>query len=175
MINLVDRYGFQAHQLLADVGIAPQLFYCGLLYGKPDIRNAGSRAEDSLETYGLYIDQILMVVMEHTEGDTLGDAPTLPEDARDQTATAIQKLHDAQLVFGDLRARNITVSGNKAILIDFDWAGEAGKVRYPRNLSGSVVWPEDARLLEMKPALVAHNLFMLDQLNQFFTRRRVPR
>ena len=67
VIKLVNRYGFQAHRLLADVGMTPQLFYCGLLDGKTDIRNAGSRAEDSLETYGLYINQIHMVVMEHIE------------------------------------------------------------------------------------------------------------
>ena len=171
VIKFVDRYGLQAHELLADAGMAPKLLYFGLLDGEKDIRNTESRAEDISNDFGLYVGPIRMVVMEHIEGDTLVDAKTLPEDASDQTATAIRKLHDAGLVFGDLRAPNIMVSGGRVILIDFDWAGEEGKARYPRNLSRSVTWPASAKSLEMKPILAKHDSFMLGQLDQVFARR----
>ena len=78
---------------------------------------------------------------------------------------AIKMLHDAGLVFGDLRAPNIMFSGDDVFIIDFDWAGKVGEMRYPRHLS-SVMWPEEAGKLELTPILKSHDLltFMLDQL-----------
>ena len=171
VVKFVERYGVQAHQLLADAGMAPRLLYCGPLDGEINIGDeAGSHAQDTSEICGLYVGQIRMVIMEYIEGDAMSEERPVPENARTQIEEAIQRLHDAQLVFGDLRAPNIMVSGDKVFFIDFDWAGEEGKVRYPRNLSRRIRWPNAAEELEMKPILKEHDLFMLRQLDQLFIR-----
>ena len=77
---------------------------------------------------------------------------------------AIQKLHDAQLVFGDMRGPNLMLSADGVFLIDFDWAGRVDEVRYPLNLSRSVRWAKGAKGFEMKYILMDHDLFMLNQL-----------
>jgi len=164
VIKFVDRYGVEAHQLLADAGMAPRLLYCGLLDGKNDVRNTGSPVQGSTKPGGLYVGPIRMVVMEHTEGKTAEEESTWPNDAREKIETAIQKLHNSQLVFGDLRGPNVVFSGGSVFLIDFDWAGRVNEARYPRNLSRRVKWPRKAEELEMKPILMDHDLFMLDQL-----------
>ena len=163
VIKFVEQYGVEAHQLLADAGMAPRLLYCGLLDGRCDVRNAGSRTRVNT-TGGLYACPVDMVVMEYIEGNTVGEASVLPEDVREKTEEAIQKLHDAQLVFGDLRAVNVMISGDKVFLIDFDWAGKVNEARYPLNLSRSVKWPKEAEELEMEYILMDHDRFMLDQL-----------
>ena len=164
VVKFVDRYGVGAHELLADAGMAPRLLYCGLLDGKNDTRNAGSCAEGRVNDSGLYIGPTRMVVMEYIEGTTAAKSPHWPNDAREQVKEALQKLHAAQFVHGDLRGPNVIFSGGKAFLIDFDWAGRVNEARYPRNLSGSVKWPRAAEELEMMPILMDHDRFMLDQL-----------
>ena len=163
VIKFVEKYGVEAHQLLADAGMAPQLLYCGLLDGEWDVRNAGSRTRVNTAG-GLYSCPIDMVVMEHIEGNTVDKTSVLPKDVREKTKKAIQKLHDAQLVFGDLRAVNVMVSGDKVFLIDFDWAGKVNEARYPLNLSTRVRWPKEAKELEMEYILMDHDRFMLDEL-----------
>jgi serine/threonine protein kinase len=47
-------------------------------------------------------------------------------------------LHQRGYVHGDLRDTNLMVRKNGKpglVLIDFDWAGEIGKVRYPMNVN----------------------------------------
>ena len=152
VIKFVDRYGVEAHQLLADAGMAPRLLYCGLLDGKNDAREVKSHALSSTKCGGLYVGPMRMVVMEHFEGRAAdGEKDTWPKDLRNKVEKAIKKLHDAGLVFGDLRGPNIMFSGEKAAIIDFDWAGREGEVRYPRHLSRSVRWPGSVEELEMKP------------------------
>jgi len=148
----------EAHQLLADAGMAPRLLYCGLLDGECDVRNAGSFTQVS--PGGLYACPVDMVVMEYIEGDTVDKASVLPKDIREKAEKAIQKLHDAQLVFGDLRAVNVMVSGDKVFLIDFDWAGKVNEARYPLYLSRSLKWPKEAEELEMEYILMDHDRFI---------------
>ena len=162
VIKFVDRYGVEAHQLLADEKMAPQLLYCGLLDGMSDVRIDGSRTKGSTKIGGLYVGPMRMVVMECIERDTV--EPFLPDDARKKVEEVVKKLHEAKFVFGDLRAPNIIFPGDRPFLIDFDWGGKEGEARYPRNLSGSVRWPRDASELEMKPILMDHDRFMLGQL-----------
>jgi len=154
----------EVHQLLTDVGMAPRLLYCGLLDGECDVRSARSCTRVNTTTSRLYPCPVDMVVMEYVEGDTVDKVPVSPKDAREKTEKAIQKLHDAQLVFGDLCAVNVIVSGDKVFLIDFDWAGRVNKALYPINLSRSVKWPKKAEELEMEYILMDHDRFMPDQL-----------
>ena len=165
VVKFVDRYGVGAHELLAKEGMAPKLLYCGLLDGNDDVRNTKSRARGSTETGGLYVGPPRMVVMEYIDGETMVDpSSALPKDAREQIKNAIQKLHDAKFVFGDLRSPNVMFSKDKAFLIDFDWAGEENETRYPRHLSRRVKWPKMAEELEMKPIESDHDITMLNQL-----------
>lgn len=164
VIKFVDRYGVEAHQLLAVEKMAPQLLYCGLLDGKSDVRDAGDHAQGSIGRGGLYLGPMRMVITEHIKGNTADEVSTWPNGAREEIKKAIQKLHDAQLVFGDLRGPNIMFSENRVFLIDFDWAGRVNEARYPRHLSGRVAWPGDVEELEMKPILMDHDLTMLERL-----------
>lgn len=150
----------EAHPLFAGAGM--QSLCCGLLDGKHDLRNAGSRPQGSTEAGGLYVGPMHMVVMEHVGGST--GQSGWSKGAREKVREAIQKLHDAALVFGDLRTPNVMFPGDKAFLINFEWAGNAGEARYPRNLSRSVKWPEKAEELEMKPIFMDHDWFMFNQL-----------
>ena len=82
---------------------------------------------------------------------------------------AISILHDANLVFGDMRRSNILIKREndrlRALLIDFEWVGEAGQARYPPilNDSGEIAWAEGVRphgLMRKQ-----HDLDMIDSLN----------
>ncbi|CDO74292.1 hypothetical protein BN946_scf184699.g1 [Trametes cinnabarina] len=66
--------------------------------------------------------------------------------------TALEVLHAKRLVHGDIRRPNIIpvrrdpenpveiITG--AMLVDFDWAGEEGKVYYPILLNPDIGWAE---------------------------------
>jgi serine/threonine protein kinase len=67
----------------------------------------------------------------------------------DEIKAKIISLHQAGFVHGDIRDTNIMVrKDGKAgfMLVDFDWAGEIGVVRYPMNVNrGPDLWrPEGA-------------------------------
>ena len=76
--------------------------------------------------------------MEYIEGIT--EQSTWPENAQEKIERVVQKLHEVQLVFGDLRASSILFVGDDPFLTNFGWAGKVNEVRYPRNLSRSVKW-----------------------------------
>ncbi|KAJ7596060.1 hypothetical protein C8J56DRAFT_1043162 [Mycena floridula] len=129
VVKFVHRYGLQVHQLLAQVGLAPQLFYFGPIEGAVD--------------YGT----LKMVVMEYLEGTTLVSkypAGLLPGKLKAEVKKGLDAIHSNGFVYGDLRHPNIMVEkqGNgdtKIKFIDFDWAGEEGQVRYPPHLAPVVV------------------------------------
>ena len=162
VVKFVDRYGVEAHQLLADAVMALRLLYCGLLDGKNDARNVGSGARGDTKRDGLYVGPMRMVIMEYIEGTT--EQSAWPENAQEKIERVVQKLHVAQLVFGDLRASNILFAGDNPFFINFSWAWKVNEARYTRNLSRSVKWPGKAEELEMKPILTDHDWFMLGQL-----------
>ena len=164
VIKFVERYGLEAHDLLASKGMAPRLLYCGPLDGQADVRSVGNRIQDTTEPGGLYDGTIRMVAMEYIKGSTMDKALLPPGDTPAQIEQALKALHDQQLVFGDLRAPNIMISGSYVYLIDFDWAGKVNEACYPLHLSEKVVWPRDPPELELKPILMEHDLFMLEQL-----------
>ena len=161
VVKFVDRYGMEAHELLAREGMAPRLLYYGSLDGTNDVRNSAGRGEGGLE-YGLYVGPLRMVVMDRIV--CVQKRGSWPRDARDQVEEAIKKLHEKQLVFGDLREPNVLFSEGKVFLIDFDWAGKVGEARYPRGLSPHVDWPAQATNLERELIKPAHDLYMLNKL-----------
>ncbi|TFK77664.1 hypothetical protein K466DRAFT_508246, partial [Polyporus arcularius HHB13444] len=57
-----------------------------------------------------------------------------------------------KMVHGDIRLGNVVIAkptgadddddvGKRVRIVDFDWAGEEGTVRYPLHLSKDVRWP----------------------------------
>jgi hypothetical protein len=84
----------------------------------------------------------------------------------------ITQLHQAHHVHGDIRDANIMVRKDGKpgfMLVDFDWAGEIGKVRYPMNVNTSEkLWrPEGARDGELITA--DHDMQMLEYILSLYT------
>lgn len=128
IVKFCERYNSRGHRLVAAANYAPKLFFCEQILGG-----------------------LIMVVMKYIEGlDShyrfLHDT-TLPPNILDDVKNAVKVLHDADLVFGDLRRPNIMIhqtdDGDRAMLVDFDWVGLAGKAEYPASLNdnGSITWP----------------------------------
>lgn len=150
VVKFVDRYGERAHRLLADNGLAPELLYCG-----------SPHLQDKDPSYN----SISMVVMEFVGGETLNKSEMSGEAAevvQSEVERALKLLHRHGLVFGDLRAPNIMITtGNEVKLIDFDWAGEEGRAKYPCLISPEILWPMGVALLASLE--ISHDLRMLEQ------------
>ncbi|TFY61974.1 hypothetical protein EVG20_g6864 [Dentipellis fragilis] len=87
-----------------------------------------------------------MVVMDYIPGETAFhrkeiQGKDVPSSVYEGVATAITKLHDERIVFGDRRPPDImcvtpamepnSTARIRGMLIDFDWAGSDGIDRYP--------------------------------------------
>ncbi|KAG8808972.1 hypothetical protein FRC17_003677, partial [Serendipita sp. 399] len=118
LVKYVQRYSIKAHQVCHDLGFAPALL-----------------------GWEIMSDEWKMIVMEYLEGWinlTIGPHPT-----QAQLTTGLEKLqafNSKGWVHGDIRDVNTmysTASNCKydgLCLVDFDWAGEAGKTLYPWNM-----------------------------------------
>ena len=53
------------------------------------------------------------------------------EDILSQCREALDRLHKNNICHGDFRHTNILVERDRISVIDFDWSGEVGKVKYP--------------------------------------------
>ncbi|KAK0209775.1 hypothetical protein IW262DRAFT_1281192 [Armillaria fumosa] len=163
IVKFVDRYGDNAHTCLAAKKMAPGLLFCGLLNGIDDVRVAAS-AGGITKCSGLYVGPMRMVIMEYIDGNSAQATPEgdWPLDTHEQIEKALQTLHSQGFVFGDLRRPNVMFTpDSKALLIDFDWSGEEGKVRYPKGLSSGVAWHKDARDFQLIKK--EHDMAMLDE------------
>ena len=154
VVKFVTSYGVDAHRNMASAGFAPQLLYCGNI----DV-DAG------MPSYG----DLRMVVMEYVKGLTFEEASkqeTVFTRFKADLRRAFEQLHGAGYVFGDLRQPNVIVipegTTSTAQLIDFDWAGKAGEVKYPVFISSSIDWP--AGVQGLAPIQKEHDLAMLDLL-----------
>lgn len=120
VVKFAFSYGEKGHKLLADRDSAPTLLYCKYE------RDIGMWA----------------IVMELLAGGSLEAGSYLTDGQRKSLQAALDALHEEKLVFGDLREPNIIASGDRVKLIDFDWCGEEGVVRYPAttNTTGEIKW-----------------------------------
>ncbi|KAK1231688.1 hypothetical protein PQX77_005174 [Marasmius sp. AFHP31] len=130
VVKFVRQYGYMAHAYMAERRLAPDLIHFGLVG----------------EGYG----NLVMVVMELVEGRTLAEAydvkAPLPPDILNNVREALKVLNSASYVHGDLRRQNIMLLDNRQNdddtgirIIDFDWVGEKGEVRYPPHTSSVVL------------------------------------
>ncbi|KDQ50826.1 hypothetical protein JAAARDRAFT_93709, partial [Jaapia argillacea MUCL 33604] len=115
LVKFCETYNERAHRELAHSNLAPPLHFCSKIHGG-----------------------IMMVVMGFIEGrDTHYQFKNqkLPADIMDDVKSAIHRLHEIGLIFGDLCHPNIMIVPKDlnaaTILVDFDWAGEHGHATYP--------------------------------------------
>ena len=150
VVKFAPRYGAEAHRLLAEKGLAPTLHACRKVLG-----------------------DFYMIVMDYVPGETaesLIDSRTrIPAPVWDDVKTAIDILHEKDLVFGDLRLPKImcvpTEFGDsmRAKLVGFDWAGTHGQDRYPTTMGAEFrQWAPGMHRYEVM--LKRHDLAMLRRL-----------
>ena len=96
-----------------------------------------------------------MVVMEFVDGCLWDDATEKPLAALQH---AVQLLHGAGFVHGDLRPNNILVTSDGVRIIDFEWAGVAEQTVYPFFMNHfDIEWPNGAT--DGQPITKAHDLW----------------
>lgn len=119
VVKFVVKYGEKAHKLLDDVNLAPKLYYCRPVLGG-----------------------MTMVVMEYLDGwKRMASLDEIEQSKRPSVLkdieSAVRRLREENLVHGDLRAVNVMIDPEEshAKVIDFDWADEHGKGRYPVSIN----------------------------------------
>lgn len=114
-LKLVKRYGTDAHKFCAQAGFAPKIFHVEKL--------AGGWLAVSMEFIAVGEGYKLFRDLGDKEREDLG--PALRQ--------AVQTMHEAGYVHGDLRRANVFGNHQKRSvqIVDWDWAGTAGTVQYP--------------------------------------------
>jgi len=145
-IKFVRRYGKEVHIWCAGKGIAPKLMGFEALPG------------------GWY-----MVVMEYLDETwALFDDDKVKgiKGVKERFAAAIVELHEVGMVHGDIREANLMVKeGGKGFkLVDFDWAGVFGEVRYPRHINKAVELGRPEDVLDGELILMKHDLLMMEKM-----------
>src|SRR5258708_1533826 len=94
-----------------------------------------------------------MVVMEYMTGYKTLVELRRDTHIRDRVKDAITKLHSHGYVHGDIREVNIMVCGPaggsplRVVLVNWDWAGVDGIVKYPISLNPDIPRHQDAMAL----------------------------
>ncbi|KAH8917023.1 hypothetical protein BT69DRAFT_1355087 [Atractiella rhizophila] len=86
----------------------------------------------------------------------------------DTIESKLTELHQQHYVHGDIRESNILVSldGKQFMLVDFDWAGKTGEVRYPMNVNrGPGLWRPDGAV-DGQLILPDHDMQMLARIRR---------
>ncbi|KJA15092.1 hypothetical protein HYPSUDRAFT_72261 [Hypholoma sublateritium FD-334 SS-4] len=155
VIKFVERYGESAHRALMASNRAPELLYCGDVWASDSVANRGC-------------DPRRMVVMKYVHGKTLAAYPQkVPEKVRSVVRELVEELHQLGLVHGDIRRPNVIIEEGagseetRVRLLDFDWSGKEGEVRYPLHLTKNL-WAEGVE--DYKPILASHDLQMVEKL-----------
>ena len=138
-LKFTRSYGRAAQDILSGANLAPTVYSCEPLPG-------GWQA----------------IVMEKINGSKLG-MPITNEGLKN----AVELLHNAGYVHGDLRPQNILqMDDSTGPILDFDWAGEVGSAKYPCgiNMSSSCGWHGDVAPGERIEK--SHDLFQLQRMYQ---------
>ncbi len=113
VVKFTNRYCEAAHRLLAEHGLAPKLYYAA--FESPSTGGPG----------------MMVVVMDLIE-DAKENLESGNAKQRKKLGDAMSLLHDNNFVFGDLRDPNVLLhEDDNLYLIDFDWGGVVGTVKYP--------------------------------------------
>ncbi|QRW17485.1 Tyrosine kinase specific for activated [Rhizoctonia solani] len=156
VVKFVESYNANAHKLLAEAGLAPQLLYDGV-----------ANANENVQLGPDY----RMIVMEYIAGVDLGryTGSTLPRCVSADVDRAVSLLHNSNFVFGDPRPPNVmlvkdvagAVVGAK--LIDFDWCGKHQEERYPFSMNTEIDWASG-----VGPGALLDKVHDIDMKNRLF-------
>jgi hypothetical protein len=142
-IKFVRRYSRAAHEKCATMGIAPNL--------------------RGFQGIGAGWTMVIMDAL-NEEYKTF-NKNSLPADTRENMEAGLTELHQAHFVHGDVRDVNVMVRKDGKpgfMLVDFDWAGINGEVRYPANVNKELWRPED--VADGMPIRSEHDMMMLDRM-----------
>ena len=135
LVKLVPRsYSQDVHKHMADKGLAPKL------YGYAEVEGAPTA----------YVMEYLDPCTWQTLHEFLKYNAVDRTQLQEAVDGIIEKLESKNYVHGDLRSNNIMIRTDvkeKSVdlrVIDFDWAGEAGQVRYPAERNREIWWPGEA-------------------------------
>ncbi|ETW77023.1 hypothetical protein HETIRDRAFT_436122 [Heterobasidion irregulare TC 32-1] len=124
VVKFVPAYGDEVHRFMASRGLAPNLHHCAPL-------------ADMFP--GHHFKGMVIVAMDAVSGKNLEDeygGSVVPKEVADKIVAVLRTLWDAGWVHGDIRAPNLIIDDSGSVkLIDYDWAGAEGKVKYPRRIS----------------------------------------
>jgi hypothetical protein len=138
VVKFTTSYCQEAHVLLAQSSLAPQLlYYTG---GDSDFERPGG---------------LEMAIMEY-----ISPVGKCGPQAQHDVRRALELLHANDLVFGDLRAPNVLATETGAMLVDFDWCGIEHQTFYPLEVNPHVKWPKGAE--GGTPILRTHDWHMFD-------------
>ncbi|KAF8125061.1 hypothetical protein K438DRAFT_1648882 [Mycena galopus ATCC 62051] len=104
----------------------------------------------------------------HVDEAPQGNIERDPENVMTRVTTALQNLHRAGFVHGNVRDVNVLVRNAMSdgsadiILVDWDWAGKEGDVKYPANLNPAV--PRGPGAVAGEPILQSHDIDMVRRL-----------
>ncbi|KAG9049228.1 hypothetical protein FS837_010864 [Tulasnella sp. UAMH 9824] len=152
LVKFTAQYGREAHALLAEKGLAPQLFHYEVL-------------ENSWAV-------VVMYFVDALDLDAAGVWDVIPIGTLEDVQEALRVLHKENLVFGDLRKPNILLckrdvpGGGTSLggmLVDFDWAGKHDEKRYPPTLNPDFKWAEGMKgggLMKKEHDIAMFNLLM---------------
>ena len=143
-IKFVHRYSECVHEKCADMGIAPEL------RGFEDV-GAGWK----------------MVIMDAIDEEYKPfDRENLPAGTGELIRERLAELHQASFAHGDVRDVNIMIRKDGKpgfMLVDFDWSGSIGDVRYPNNVNKVEFWrPDDVS--DGMLIRAEHDMAMLDRI-----------
>ncbi|KAG7091361.1 hypothetical protein E1B28_010403 [Marasmius oreades] len=158
IVKSTPTYNPDAHELLAAEDLAPKLLYYTKVVG------------DWWMIVMEYLDQAQNAYTYLLNSLTL----SLPHSVYDDVKTALRKLHEKDIVFGDVRLQNIMVAADKkradrvrGYLVEFDWCGVEGEARYPITMSDLKVYRETGMHAYGK-MLMYHDTELLEGLTHLF-------
>ncbi|TDL30026.1 hypothetical protein BD410DRAFT_780553 [Rickenella mellea] len=144
IVKFSRSYGVEAHRLCQEHGLAPDLIYTKKLDGGWTV------------VVMAHITSPFKLLSECKSTELMSLQPV--------AKAAVKQLHDAGFVHGDLRATNIFGDpiGGVVKIIDWDWAGTAGMVKYPEMMNPVVGHAKGARMGE--DILATHDLETLSMI-----------
>lgn len=145
IVKFTRRYGTQLHLHCSSLGCAPPLL------GREELDGGW-----------------LMIIMRHMIDyhpfSTL-DKRSLSSRLRPILSDLVHSFHQQNLVHGDLRDTNVLVREDgeqlEVKLVDFDWGGVAGEVRYPSAINCIDIW-RPLGVTDGMPITKAHDTEMLE-------------
>ncbi|KAE9406258.1 hypothetical protein BT96DRAFT_915486 [Gymnopus androsaceus JB14] len=149
-VKYAQQYGEAAHRQAHKIGLAPKLLACTELEGGWKMV-----VMESIPTRYEAVDDIFKNV------DVV-----VKEDIKRKVREALDPFFKEGYVHGDLRPANIffDVKEKKVLVIDYDWAGPVGEVRYPPSVwTTATIWCPEAHL-SLRLIKLEHDQEMVEHL-----------